>query len=130
MHSPIPRRYRLAAAFCCLAGAAPAGAAIVDAVLIDEFIVPQTVNVTAPATAIGFDASSAPGITSIGGERELYVRKTYGAQDERTRSRVNPNGQNLWRMTNDASRGLVQIIYDGIDGGPPPDRHQLPDHQL
>jgi hypothetical protein len=108
-------------ALCGLA-AAPAGAAIVDGVLVDEFIVPQEVNVTAAATSIGFSADSSPGITAIGGERELYVRKTAGGAGATTAviASVNPGGLNLMRMIIGDANGLVQLIYDGIDAGPPP----------
>lgn len=82
-----------------LASAPPTFAAVIDGVLIDDFIVPQTVEVTTTATAIGFNATSASGITAIGGERELYVRKTAGGNGERVRSRVNPEGLDLLRMT-------------------------------
>jgi hypothetical protein len=98
-------------------------AAVVDGVLIDEFVVQQTVSAEGTAVDTDFsfvDTMTAPTLTAIGGERELYVRKTAGDSGERVRARTNPESADLLRMTIDDANGLVQVIWDGIDGGPPP----------
>lgn len=109
-----------AVAAAALAAAQPATAGVIDAVLIDDFVVQQEVIASGVPISTAFDANSDAGITAIGGEREIYVRKTAGQDGERVRARTNPVGLNLLRMTIDEANGLVQVIYDGIDGGPPP----------
>lgn len=102
-----------------LAAIAPihgSSAAVIDAWTIDGFFTTQEVNVAgaAPPNQFGFSSVTAAGV--IGGERDLQVIKTQGADGERVRARVNPLGSNLLRMTIDEANGLVQVVWDGIDG--------------
>lgn len=103
-------------AFIATAAVHESHAAVVDAWMIDDFVAPQDVSVTAsaPPTQIGFASTAAP--TAIGGERDLGVTKTAGADGERVRVRTNPLGANLLRMTQDETNGTVVVTWDGFDG--------------
>jgi hypothetical protein len=85
-------------------------------ITIDDFVTVQNAEVlaSAPPIASAGSALAAPGV--IGGERDLYVEKTAGDDDERVRARINPSGLNLLRMTIDDAKGRVVMTWDGSDG--------------
>ena len=85
-------------------------------ILIDDFITVQNGEVTNSVPPTQSTGSSLATLTAIGVERDLYVEKTAGLDGERVRARVNPNGQNLLRMTIDEARGRVVVTWDGVDG--------------
>ncbi len=85
-----------------------------QALLIDDFITAQTVSVDAVPPASGF--FSGPGVSALGGERDIFVSKTAGADGDRIRARTNPLGENKLRVSiDDGVRGYVDIVWDGAD---------------
>ena len=77
-------------------------------------------SVTAPPTQ-GVGSVANPTLTAIGVERDLFVSKTSGADDERLRARVNPADSTKLRIDADAEvTGSTFVTWDGIDGNPDP----------
>jgi hypothetical protein len=96
--------------------------AYVNGAIIDLFETPHSAEstVTAPPPQ-GVGSLANPTDTAIGVERDLFVNKTSGADDERLRARVNPIGATKLRIDADAEvLGSVYITWDGVDGDPNP----------
>jgi hypothetical protein len=84
------------------------------ALLIDDFITAQTVSVDAVPTATGF--FSGPGVSALGGERDIFVTKSAGADGDRIRARTNPLNEDKLRISiDDGVRGFVDVVWDGAD---------------
>lgn len=89
---------------------------------IDLFETAHSVETTVgapPAQGVGSIAN--PTATALGIERDLFVNKVAGADDERLRARVNPLGENKLRIDSDAEvKGSIFLTWDGVDGDPNP----------
>jgi hypothetical protein len=89
---------------------------------IDLFHTPHSAEATVaapPPQGVGSVAN--PAATAIGGERDLFVSKASGADDERLRARVNPLGATKLRIDSDAEvLGSVFVTWDGVDDNPNP----------
>ena len=72
-----------------------------------------------PAQGVGSVAN--PTLTALGIERDLFVNKVAGADDERLRARVNPLGETKLRIDSDAEvKGSIFVTWDGVDADPNP----------
>lgn len=95
---------------------------VAEAATIDAFETShsaETSVMTPPPQGVGSVAN--PTATALGVERDLFVHKTSGADDERLRARVNPLGATKLRIDADAEvLGSVFITWDGVDGNPNP----------
>lgn len=79
----------------------------------------ETSMTTPPPHGVGSVAN--PTATALGGERDLFVNKTGGVDDERLRARVNPLGTTNLRIDSDSEvLGSVFVTWDGADGDPNP----------
>ena len=59
--------------------------------------------------------------TALGGERDLFVNKTSGADGDRIRARINPLGEKKLRIDVDAEvSGSAFVIWDGPDNNANP----------
>lgn len=84
--------------------------------VIDDFITVQCVEVTAAGASSA--GSSVNTTSAIGIERDLFVEKTAGTDGERARVRINPNSEDLLRMTIDEANARVTVTWDGADNLP------------
>jgi len=85
------------------------------AMMIDDFISDHMAAADGVPTVTDF--SSVAAATAIGGERDLWVEKTAGADGDRIRARVNPNGLERLRHSQDSGvEGRTRVVYDGADG--------------
>jgi hypothetical protein len=103
-------------AFAFVLGALAWHPASAVSITIDDFVTVQNAEVIASVPPIASAGSALAAAGVIGGERDLYVEKTAGADGERVRARVNPNGQTLLRQTIDDANGRVVLTWDGADG--------------
>lgn len=91
-------------------------------ITIDHFQTAHSAEatVTAPPPQ-GIGSVANPAATALGNERDLFVHKVSGADDERLRARVNPLGSTKLRIDSDSEvLGSVFVTWDGIDGNPNP----------
>jgi uncharacterized protein (TIGR03382 family) len=89
-----------------------------DLLVIDDFIAPHGVTLSAAATVSGGSVKN-PTVNALGVERDLWVKKTAGAQGPAIDAQINPFGKNLLRFDQGAGvRGSARITWDGIDGNP------------
>lgn len=95
-----------------LLAASPAHAV---ALFIDDFVTPQSVDVSAPA-AVAASGNVANTATAIGVERDLWVEKTFGDAGSDMTARINPNGINLLRQSIGEALGRAVVTWDGPDG--------------
>jgi len=92
--------------------------------IIDDFLTSQeeTVSVSVPAGADPVtDGNSVETLTSIGGERDLWVEKISGAGGQDVQSEINPvlgDGINLLNWTIELANGSIEVVWDGVDGDP------------
>ena len=96
--------------------------AVTHGAMIDLFETAQSVEATVtapPPQGVGTVAN--PTLTALGVERDFFVNKTSGADDERLRARVNPTGATQLRIDADAEvLGSVFVTWDGVDDNPSP----------
>lgn len=103
------RRVLFVPAMVVLSGALPASAATI---LIDDFITPQSISVTA-STPTGSSIVSAP--EALGGERDMKLALTSGFTSLTLSS--NPFGGELLVHDSGATvKGISSTIWDGPDG--------------
>lgn len=70
---------------------------------------------TPPTQGVGHVLTPAP--STLGDERDLFVSKVAGGEDERLRARVNPLGDSKLRIDADAEvAGSIYLTWDGQDG--------------
>lgn len=90
--------------------------------MIDDFETAHSAETTVaapPTQNVGSVIN--PTLTALGVERDLFVSKTAGAEDERYRARVNPIGETKLRIDADAQvTGSTFVTWDGVDGNPNP----------
>ena len=85
-------------------------------IVIDDFIMPQSVTLTGVAPQTGGSVAN-PTVAALGVERDLWVKKTTGPNGAPISALVNPYGQNLMRFDMGAGvRGSARLTWDGIDG--------------
>jgi hypothetical protein len=84
--------------------------------IIDPFNTKQSADATAGDAPVSVGSSIlAP--FSVGGERDLYVEKTTGGNEDTIKSRINPTGLTFFNMSLDnETRGRVVVTWDGVDG--------------
>lgn len=84
------------------------------ALMIDDFSTFQISEISAAAPAAMGTSQAA--VEAIGGERDIWVTKTVGADGERVRARVNPMSAAFLRVSIDDAQGRVALTWDGNDG--------------
>ena len=84
------------------------------ALIIDDFSTFQLAEVGAAAPATF--GSSSVAVETLGGERDIWVSKTAGADGERVRARVNPMSAAFLRVSIDDAQGRIALTWDGADG--------------
>lgn len=89
---------------------------------IDLFVSAHSAEATVatpPTQGVGSTLSPAP--SALGNERDLFVSKIAGGEDERLRARVNPLGASKLRVDADAEvAGSIYLTWDGMDSNANP----------
>lgn len=84
--------------------------------VLDNYVATEVVIVDAAAPASGSASVAAP--SAIGGERDLYVQKTAGAEGDAVTAAVNPDANDdTFQFSQDSGvAAQVSLVYDGPDG--------------
>lgn len=129
------KRARLVAAAAMASALLCAAPSVVSATVIeiDRFVTQQSVISPPPGLspinghAIAVLSAAPPAVRdtssvaafAIGDERDLMVEKTAGYNGDWIRARVNPNGLDLLRLSQDSGvRGITSVTWDGVDDSP------------